>query len=83
MVCQSTAKTAKIGPLENFPLYGSPGLILTGLEIWCIKNTTHSTPHEYTHNLDTLLLAGMPADNLNHFIVINAINRRSVLGGLL
>ena len=22
VVCQSTAKTAKIGPLENFPLYG-------------------------------------------------------------
>ena len=23
MVCQSTTKTVKIGPLENFPLYGS------------------------------------------------------------
>ena len=23
VVCQSTAKTAKIGPLENFPLYGN------------------------------------------------------------
>ena len=25
MVCQSTAKTTKIGPLENFPLYGTLG----------------------------------------------------------
>ena len=25
VVCQSTAKTAKIGPFENFPLYGTCG----------------------------------------------------------
>ena len=36
VVCQSTAKTAKIGPLENFPLYGILVLCImyTGISYW-------------------------------------------------
>ena len=36
MVCQSTTKTVKIGPLKNFPLYGSywQECMMTSSTLW-------------------------------------------------
>ena len=45
MVCQSTAKTAKIGSLKNFRLYGNqdgnPGQTLSGLVSGTLTLYTH------------------------------------------
>ena len=59
VVCKSTAKTAKIGPLENFPLYGNeyPCQIKVQLTVWSETNKWLQFDNSYYRAIDDVAIS--------------------------
>ena len=69
MVCQSTAKTAKIGPLENFPLYGIWQFLIQHTSV----GLTHARPMIRHISLSLVPRPSSPVSNKKHAVQVKQL----------